>query len=189
MARPATVSREEVLDRLQKAFRACGYDATSLADLAEATGLKKASLYHYFPGGKREMVLAVVDKVMQEFAAAVARENEMPGSAEKRLDLFFQVLLDYFGTGEELCVIGNLAVSSELPGVAGAVASGFSAWTNVLVRCLREMGVPKEEARMRALEAVALFQGSIVLTRGLNDPRIFRQLIKRMRVRLLSDVS
>ncbi len=47
--------REEVLDRLAAAFRRDGYDGASIARLSAATGLGKASLYHYFPGGKQDM--------------------------------------------------------------------------------------------------------------------------------------
>lgn len=65
------IPREEVLNRLANAFRAGGYQGTSLKDLCEATGLVKASLYHYFPGGKQDMAQAVLDHIGGWFSANV----------------------------------------------------------------------------------------------------------------------
>ena len=50
------MARETYLPVLFRLFRHHGYDGVSLAKIAEATGLGKASLYHHFPGGKTEMV-------------------------------------------------------------------------------------------------------------------------------------
>ena len=58
------VSEEEVVQKLFQVFRLKGFDGASLSDLAEATGLKKASLYHRYPGGKQEMAAAVMDFVI-----------------------------------------------------------------------------------------------------------------------------
>ena len=45
---------------LMEVIRAKGFEGASMNDLAEATGLKKASLYHRFPGGKQEITEAVL---------------------------------------------------------------------------------------------------------------------------------
>jgi len=55
MARRATIEDDDLICKLTDVFRNVGYDGASLAVLADATGLKKASLYHRFPGGKEQM--------------------------------------------------------------------------------------------------------------------------------------
>ena len=50
MARPQSVQDQDLMQRLSCVFRDVGYDGASLSILSEATGLKKASLYHRFPG-------------------------------------------------------------------------------------------------------------------------------------------
>ena len=55
--RPQKTLDEDVLAGLTEVFQSKGYEAASLQDLARATGLKKASLYHRFPGGKKQMAL------------------------------------------------------------------------------------------------------------------------------------
>lgn len=52
-----SASRDVHIPALFQLFRESGYDGVSLAQIAVATGLGKASLYHHFPGGKVEMAL------------------------------------------------------------------------------------------------------------------------------------
>ncbi|VVV00961.1 TetR family transcriptional regulator [Mesonia oceanica] len=51
---------KDVFSGLTEVFQSKGYKALILQDLANATGLKKARLYHLFPRGKKEMEKAVL---------------------------------------------------------------------------------------------------------------------------------
>ncbi|GAY11436.1 helix-turn-helix domain-containing protein [Pseudonocardia sp. N23] len=55
MARPPSIEEGKLIDVLVSVFRDKGFDGTAIADLAAATGLQGASLYHRFPDGKEEM--------------------------------------------------------------------------------------------------------------------------------------
>ena len=44
--------KEEIITKLIPVFRYYGYEGATVSRLSEATGLKKASLYHHFQGGK-----------------------------------------------------------------------------------------------------------------------------------------
>ena len=57
MARSREFDTDEAMDAALRAFHAAGYEATSLADLLEATGLARQSLYNAF-GDKRALFLA-----------------------------------------------------------------------------------------------------------------------------------
>jgi TetR/AcrR family transcriptional regulator len=41
--------RAEILHAALRAFRECGYHATTLENIADLVGVRKAALYHYFP--------------------------------------------------------------------------------------------------------------------------------------------
>lgn len=74
-------SLDEILNRLTRVFREDGYEGASLARLSKATGLGRSSLYHYFPGGKSEMALAVIERSNKLFAEKVIeplRRNVAP---------------------------------------------------------------------------------------------------------------
>lgn len=71
--------KAEILDRLFVVFRDRGYEGSSLADLSQATGLGKSSLYHHFPRGKEQMAEAVLEQgkaFIQTAVADVARSGE-----------------------------------------------------------------------------------------------------------------
>lgn len=61
MARRREFDYEKVLDSGLQQFWRAGYEATSLDDLLEKTGLSKSSLYGTF-GSKHEMLLASLDR-------------------------------------------------------------------------------------------------------------------------------
>lgn len=48
-------SRETLLRTASRLFRQKGYDGVGLSAILQASGLPKGSLYHHFPGGKREL--------------------------------------------------------------------------------------------------------------------------------------
>jgi TetR/AcrR family transcriptional repressor of nem operon len=61
MAGVKQFDRDEVLDRAMAAFWTRGYEATSIDDLVEATGIGRGSLYSTF-GDKRQLFLAALDR-------------------------------------------------------------------------------------------------------------------------------
>jgi len=75
--RPREFDEDEVLDRALGAFWEHGYAATSMADLLEATGLAKGSLYKAF-GDKRQLFLTALDRYLEQGRSALdvaAREG------------------------------------------------------------------------------------------------------------------
>lgn len=49
----------KLLDAAERLFQERSYGAVSMADVAEAVGIRKASLYHHVPGGKEELFTEV----------------------------------------------------------------------------------------------------------------------------------
>ena len=74
-----------LIDQLGKVFRIHGYEGASLSLIAEATGLKRASLYHRFPGGKEEMAEAVLTHVDDWFGSHILAPLSEPGKPAARL--------------------------------------------------------------------------------------------------------
>ena len=64
MARPREFDEEQVLDLAMEAFWRHGYEATSVSDLVEATGLAKGSLYKAF-GDKHSLYLRVLQRYLE----------------------------------------------------------------------------------------------------------------------------
>lgn len=174
---PAPKVQPEAIDQqLLATFKRLGYDGTSMEALAEATGLKKASLYHRFPGGKKEMALAVIHKVKDAFAENVTKvllnkNIPLPARLNKALATFHALYNG--GTGN--CVLRVLLVSSD----AGAFKKDITACFNLLIRGFEsvavENGLPKKLARERAKEVIITIQGTLLLSTLLNDKALFKE--------------
>ncbi|MEO0557857.1 MAG: TetR/AcrR family transcriptional regulator [Bacteroidota bacterium] len=64
MARPKAFSPHDALAAALEVFRRQGYEATSIQDLVDATGLSRSSLYDTF-GGKHALYLSALDHYRQ----------------------------------------------------------------------------------------------------------------------------
>ena len=49
-----------------------GLQSTSFAEVTQATGTPRGSIYHHFPGGKQELVLAALDANIENFVKNIA---------------------------------------------------------------------------------------------------------------------
>jgi len=87
--RPKVFDREAALDKAMTLFWQHGYEATSLADLVEATGAKAPTLYAEFTN-KEGLFRAVLDRYITRFAA---KHEAQLFCEEKSVE---QALADYF---------------------------------------------------------------------------------------------
>ena len=62
--------QKQLYDAAARLFAAQGYHATSLRELAEALGLNKSSLYHYFDS-KQELLYQLLDDYISEALAEI----------------------------------------------------------------------------------------------------------------------
>ncbi|QIH07311.1 MULTISPECIES: TetR/AcrR family transcriptional regulator [unclassified Pseudomonas] len=98
MARPQEFDTAEALHKAMVVFWRKGYEATSMVDLLDATGLSKSSLYGTF-GGKRELFVTAFDAYRNE------REKDMSrvlaqGHARQAIEEFFRMLFVSLGALE-----------------------------------------------------------------------------------------
>ena len=85
VGRPARYQPDELLAVVTQEFITRGYDATSMEDLARATGLTKSAIYHHV-SGKEELLRLAVAKAVDALFAVLDEEANRPGSAVQRLE-------------------------------------------------------------------------------------------------------
>ena len=115
MPRPRAFDPDAVLDAAQRVFHDRGYEATSVQDLVDATGLSRSSLYGAW-GDKHGLYLAVLDRYAQ--AGRQAGDALCDGRAP--LDAIRAVLASYAGAAPRGCLLVNAA--AERSGVDAATA-------------------------------------------------------------------
>lgn len=84
--------RQHILTTALSLMSQQGVDGTSMRNLATATGLNVASLYHYFPS-KRDLLVAVLEeRGFVDDPAAAARTSLSGEPATKLADLLYDIL-------------------------------------------------------------------------------------------------
>ncbi len=157
-------SREEILKEAIRLFKIRGYYNTSMANIAEACGLIKGSIYHHFKS-KDAIGLESLKYIHHYFAEhiyAIADRSDL--SDIEKIKLFVKKTDDYFLHSEGGCLLGNLAleVSTENLEFKEEIKSYFTAWENALAKILRGQ-YSEEKAYTLAREYVALTQGAIMM--------------------------
>ncbi|WP_235523987.1 TetR/AcrR family transcriptional regulator [Sphingomonas sp. Leaf33] len=134
----ALTDRGAALPALAEAFREHGYDGASLAMLSKATGLGKGSPYNFFPGGKAEMMGAVLDDIGRWFAEAIFRPLEEGPDPAEAVTAMFDVAATYFLSGRRVCVVGSLGLTASGDVFASSIWQYFTRWIAALAGCLEK---------------------------------------------------
>lgn len=181
-------SRENAVPALAEAFREHGFEGASLAVLSKATGLGKGSLYNFFPGGKEEMMEAVLADVDRWFAETIFAPLEQPMDPAAAVTGMVEDVTAYFRSGRRVCLVGALGLNTGGEAFAATINGYFSRWIAALAHCLEVANVPAESAAQLAEEAVSAIQGAIVLARALGDDGAFNRIVDRQRASLLGAI-
>ncbi len=179
MAHPL-LPKEEVLNRLTTAFRLHGKEGATITILEAATGLKRNSLYHLFPGGKDEMATAVFDHASGIMQKQVFSPLQATGDPKSRLAEMCEALDQFYGCGRESCLVGALSLGDPGEVIQRQIKLGVTAWIDILAKVIRQAGIPAGIAKERARDAVIAIQGALVVSRALGSEDPFKQLLARL---------
>ncbi len=179
------IGKEEVLERLAAAFRRHGYDGASISRLSAATGLGKASLYHYFPGGKSDMAGAVLAHLGERFDRLILAPLRATAPPAERLNRMILGLSEFYGQGHDPCVVDLFAIGTPLEALGPDLAGAIEGWTATLAVVLEDAGIPPERTVARAEDAVIAVEGALVVSRARGTPEPFQRTLAELPGRLL----
>ncbi|WP_282608732.1 TetR/AcrR family transcriptional regulator [Pelagibius sp. Alg239-R121] len=183
------LSKEEVIDRLALAFRDLGYEGTSLTLLSEATGLKKASLYYYFPGGKEEMASVVIEQVQAWFGENVFKPLKGEGTPASRLKKMTSALHRFYDGGTRACILDVFAIGQAGVMFSPHLAAALKAWEKLIAEVVVDAGIDKATARYRAEDALVSIEGALVYTRVTGSSKTFKRILSNLPDRLLAPAA
>jgi TetR/AcrR family transcriptional repressor of nem operon len=187
-----TSTAERIVGEARRLIMTRGYNGFSYADVAEAIGIRKASIHHHF-AGKNDLAIAVVEQSRAVIRAQVAQLAEGDPEAAEQLRFY----VDYW----ERCILDDSApfcvaamLAAELPSLpddlARAVRGHFaelSEWmANVLALGVRQGSVSL--ARSPADEADAFMSavyGAMLSARAFDDPARFVSITETLLARVL----
>jgi AcrR family transcriptional regulator len=166
-------TRDRIIVATNEVFRRYGYNGTSLSQISKASGATIGSIYHFFPGGKESLAVAVVDatgEVYRELFEAIAADAESPAGA----------YVDFFSGAAAVleesdfvdpCPIGTIAreVANSSEPLRQAADRAFQSWIDAARTHLTAAGVRPDVAGELATVFVSTVEGMFVLTRTRRD--------------------
>lgn len=180
------VEQDVVIDRLMAVFQSVGYDGASLSELANATGLQKASLYHRFPNGKQAMATAVLDHVADVIDNQLADVLQSSAPAPTRLTNALGVIHQIYDGGRLACVLRALSHGTAAGLFREPIAAIFTTWVTAFAHLARDFGMETGTAQRLAESTLIRVQGSLILAQTLQQPGIFEQTLRDIETDFLS---
>jgi AcrR family transcriptional regulator len=147
---------------------AYGVSATSFADVLEAAGAPRGSIYHYFTGGKRQLVAEAIEWTSEQVQAHQRGCDATDPSdvIEHFVDLWRQIVTS--SGAHAGCPLAALAGDpyADEPQLAAAVKRGFETWTALLTDQLISTGMSASDALAIATTTIAAMEGALILCRA-----------------------
>jgi TetR/AcrR family transcriptional regulator, lmrAB and yxaGH operons repressor len=145
-------------------------------------------LYHHFPGGKAEMMEATIAYSRQWMVDNLLRSLQSEGAALARFQRMCDLLNQLYEGGKQPCLLIALTLEAADDWFHLPVKEALQTWIAAIAAVLSETGLDPSLAQRRAEIAVTNIQGSLILSRGLDDPTVFQRAIARIPQALCEDL-
>jgi AcrR family transcriptional regulator len=163
--------RERLLNGARKLLAEKGYAGMELRDVAERGRAPRGSIYHHFPGGKRQLAVEAAELEGTEIRGAIERSLAERGLAET-LTMFGEMFRRRVKDQPERlgCPVAAAALARpEDPALAAAATEAFQSWEAPIAAALRDEGVAAEEAEAFAGLVVSTVEGALIRARAAGD--------------------
>lgn len=178
-------SKEDIVAQAIRLFKLGGYYSTSMANIADACGLIKGSIYHYFKS-KEEIGLEALKRIHDYFDREIYRIAYRGDLSDgEKLRRFVEKVDDYFLHSEGGCLLGNFAleISTDNALFRDEIRAYFSDWEKALAHML-EGRYGAEKAAELSSEYVALTQGEIMMMNLFGSPERYLKVGEKIRALL-----
>ena len=165
-----TRTKDRILDVTADLFRQYGFTGTGMKQIVAAANAPFGSLYHYFPGGKEELGVAVIHRsgemYFELFETVVEAAPDLVSGVR---DFFAGAALVLRDTDyADACPIATVAleVASRSEPLRQATAEVFESWVTRAAARLADHGVPDDRAREVAILIISALEGAFILCRA-----------------------
>lgn len=191
-AKDDTPMRQRILDLAEEMLLSRGYEGFSYQDIADAIGIRKASIHHHF-AAKEDLGGAIVERARIRLAEMRGPVSEDAARVRKLLDNYFRFFERLSEEGKKLCLGGRLAADQAvLPEAVRAPHRAFlgdnEIWLSELMRAGQKTGVIKREQTPAdlALMLRATVQGAVQIARTSGSAEPFRRIVRQLKQQLLA---
>jgi TetR/AcrR family transcriptional regulator, transcriptional repressor for nem operon len=175
----ASATADQIVEAATAVVQTRGYNGFSYADIADAVGIRKASVHHHFPG-KSDLGQEVARRYRHRFAEALSDLESETDDAGLRLERYADLYARELSQHGRMCLCGMLAAEyATLPaGVQDEVRAFFDDQREWLVRALGHERPSRPEARRLADALLAGLEGALLVSRTDGSTARFRAIAR-----------
>lgn len=179
-----TDSHDLLVRTASSLFRRKGYAGVGLAEILEVANLPKGSLYHHFPGGKRELAVAATrwagGQIRNLLNGAFTRVNSFPEGAIAVCDAIAGIVSR--SAQVPACpVMSILQAGPQEPVLRETAREVYREWTECLASHAERLGEPDPSGT--AVHLHMLLQGAWILAYAEQSAGPFEALAAELRAR------
>lgn len=189
MARADDDPRQRLIDTAADLLRRRGLQSTSIREVSKHARAPLGSTYHYFPGGKPQLISEAVTQTGERIGALLAQA--LAAGPVEGLEAFLArwrdiLVANDFTVGCPVIAIAADDAAGEADALPlSAAADALNRWTRVIADALAGAGMAATDARATATFIIASVEGAILMCRATRSIAPFDdvadQLIRRVR--------
>jgi len=181
--------RERMVRSAAVLIRERGAHPTAIADVLAHSGAPRGSAYHYFPGGRTQLLCEAIDYANDHVTARLDRATDTFALLDDMVARFRdQLLASDFRAGCPVVAVAVEAGDPEKADSADAVreraGAAFQRWIARITARLCEDGVPVERAEELATLITTSVEGAVLVARTTRDVKPLELVHRQLRERL-----
>ncbi|CAG9610442.1 TetR/AcrR family transcriptional regulator [Pseudoneobacillus rhizosphaerae] len=165
-----------IVDIATNLFQQKGYKGVGLNEILKECNITKGALYHHFPNGKEELLIACLQSMNESITASIEGIFRGYPTTLEASQAMLEKLVDDFDREGTITGYTFTSIVSEMASLSDSIRIACSLlYTNIqgiYSNKLEEDGFSKEKAYSTALMMTATIEGGIMLclTQNTSDP-------------------
>lgn len=176
--------RQRMIQSAAVLMREHGVEAMSFSQVVQHSGAPRGSIYHYFPGGKAQLVEEATrwagDFIAKRTARAIAERGPLAMLDES--ERFWGDVLGGTDFASGCPVVAATLEGERTPAARAAAAEAFRRWETVFGDALREHGVTEERAGALGTMVFAGIEGAVIMARAARSIEPLTRVLNELRI-------
>jgi AcrR family transcriptional regulator len=183
--------RERMVISAALLIRERGAHPTAIADVLEHSGAPRGSAYHYFPGGRTQLLCEAIDYTGAYIAARITRASSGLALLDDLIAHYRSELVrsDYRAGCPVVAVTVEAGDPAKQAPVIDRAAAAFAQWTDLIAQRLIADGVSAKRAEELAMLTTTAVEGAIVVARASRDLKPLQSVHDQLRALLQARTS
>lgn len=172
--------KEQILSEAENRVRTGGYNNVSFRDLADAVGIKSASVHYHFPT-KADLGVALAERYTDSFMLNLG--NAKDASNDDPFASYIELFRHALNVDKKMCLCGVLG--AELDGLPSVVRLATRRFFERNIEWLSDAhqhkyGSNRTEASTAAIKLISLLEGALLVSRSLDNTSLFDQAVNAL---------